>query len=94
MEMKTIREAVARGWTYPANEKKTMDTDLAEAIIIEVLKLFANEAAQLASARLQVAKAEAEEPRLGCATTRELLAEIKSRIELDGKLEYRTIDVD
>ena len=46
MEMKTIREAVARGWTYPANEKKIMDTDLAEAISIEVLKLYATEAAQ------------------------------------------------
>jgi len=32
------------------------------------------------------------EPHLGCATTKELLDEIKTRIEMDGKLDYRTID--
>ncbi len=98
MVMKEIREAVARGWTYPATEKKTMDTDLAEAISIEVLKLYATEAARLASARLasarlQVAKTETNEPGLGYASTRELLNEITTRIEIDGKLDYRTIDI-
>lgn len=34
------------------------------------------------------------EPKLGCATTEELLTEIKTRIEIDGKLGYRTIDSD
>lgn len=29
---------------------------------------------------------------LGLATTRELLEEIKVRIEIDGKLDYRTVD--
>ena len=33
-------------------------------------------------------------PHLGCATTGELLEEIKTRIEIDGKLDYRTIDSD
>lgn len=33
-------------------------------------------------------------PKLGCATTREILAELKTRIEMDGKLDYRTIDQD
>ena len=32
------------------------------------------------------------EPHLGCATTREILEELKVRIEMDGKLDYRTID--
>ena len=32
------------------------------------------------------------EPKLGCATTRSLLDEIRTRIEVDGKLDYRTID--
>lgn len=32
-------------------------------------------------------------PNLGCATTRELLNEIKTRIEMDGNLDYRTVDV-
>lgn len=32
------------------------------------------------------------EPHLGCATTRELIEEIKTRIEMDGKLGYRPID--
>ena len=31
-------------------------------------------------------------PNLGCATTRELLDEIEARIEIDGKLDYKTID--
>ena len=34
------------------------------------------------------------DPKLGCATTRELLDEIRTRIEVDGKLDYRTIDSD
>jgi hypothetical protein len=33
-------------------------------------------------------------PNLGCATTGELLEEIKARIELDGQLGYRTVDGD
>jgi len=32
------------------------------------------------------------QPWLGNATTRELIDEIKTRIEMDGKLEYRTVD--
>lgn len=31
-------------------------------------------------------------PNLGCATTRELIDEIRGRIEVSGELEYRTID--
>ncbi len=34
------------------------------------------------------------DPKLGCATTREILEELKVRIEMDGKLDYRTIDQD
>jgi len=30
-------------------------------------------------------------PNLGCATTRELLDEIRARIEIDGKLDYKTV---
>lgn len=33
-------------------------------------------------------------PKLGCATSREILEELKTRIEMDGKLDYRTIDSD
>ena len=33
-------------------------------------------------------------PHLGCATTGEILEELKTRIEMDGKLGYRTIDSD
>ena len=33
-----------------------------------------------------------QEPHLGCATTKELLDEIRARIETDGRLEYKTID--
>ncbi len=31
-------------------------------------------------------------PNLGCATTRELLDEIRARIEIDGNLDYKTIN--
>ncbi len=34
------------------------------------------------------------EPNLGLATTRELLDEIRARIEVDGRLDYRTVDGD
>jgi len=37
-------------------------------------------------------KEEVCKPNLGCATTRELLDEIEARIEIDGKLDYKTID--
>jgi hypothetical protein len=33
-------------------------------------------------------------PNLGCATTRELIDEIKVRIEIDGNLDYKTTDSD
>lgn len=33
-----------------------------------------------------------EKANLGLATTRELLAELTARIEVDGKLDYRTVD--
>ncbi len=32
------------------------------------------------------------EPNLGCATSGELLEEIKARIEREGNLDYRTVD--
>jgi hypothetical protein len=35
-----ILEAVARGWCYPENGHKVMDSDLAEAIAKEVLKVL------------------------------------------------------
>jgi hypothetical protein len=40
MEKDKIRQAVARGWCYPVNEKKEMDADLTEAISDEVASLF------------------------------------------------------
>lgn len=35
-----------------------------------------------------------DKPNLGLATTRQLLAEITARIEVDGQLDYRTVDKD
>ena len=32
------------------------------------------------------------DPHLGLATTRQLLDELRARIEVDGKLDYRTVD--
>ena len=33
-----------------------------------------------------------EKPNLGLATTRELIEEVKARIEIDGKLDYKTVN--
>ena len=46
----------------------------------------------LAEAFAEILRRERYQPALGCATTRELLDEIKARVELDGKLDYRTVD--
>ena len=59
MDFGKIRGAVARGWTYPANEKKIMDTDLAEAISIEIEKLFISEKIIQLDSALQKAKSRA-----------------------------------
>ena len=41
---------------------------------------------------LQLFKSKKEKANLGLATTRELLEEIKARIEVDGQLDYRTVN--
>ena len=33
-----------------------------------------------------------KEPRLGCATTGQLLAELRARAKIDGSIDYRTVD--
>lgn len=74
-----IAGAVARGWCSEKNSRKTMDNDLIVAIVAEVETLLKTDI----------------HPRLGCATTGELLEEIRVRIEVHGPgLEYRTIDSD
>jgi len=35
-----VKEAVAKGWRYPKTENKIIDTDLVEAISLEVDSLF------------------------------------------------------
>jgi hypothetical protein len=42
MTIEEIRRAVARGWCAPENSAKEMDSDLAEAISQEILKLFSH----------------------------------------------------
>ena len=37
-------------------------------------------------------KEQSLEPQLGCATTKQLLDELEARVDVDGKLDYRTID--
>lgn len=71
-----IMGAVARGWCHEKNCHKTMDTDLAMAISEEVEKLIRTDIC----------------PRLGCATTGQLLEELKARVEIDGSVNYGTID--
>jgi len=78
MNIKDIMGAVARGWCSRGNEDKVMDVVLAEGISREIAILFRN----------------FKEPQLGCATTGELLDEIKARVALSCELNYRTIDTD
>lgn len=40
IDISGIRGAVARGWCYPENSLKELDSDLAEAISQEVLKFL------------------------------------------------------
>ena len=77
-----ILGAVARGWCHPDNSGKTMDEALAVAIAHEIRSLY-DEVMNTVSS-----------PNLGCATTKELLEEVTARIELDGKLEYKTVGED
>lgn len=48
----------------------------------------------LCQAFADILEKELYKPNLGCATTRELLEEITARIEIDGNLDYKTIQED
>lgn len=71
-----IRGALARGYCHPNNADKVLDSDLIEAMAAELLTLLRTD----------------ECPRLGCATTRQLIDEVIARTDID--LNYRTIDAD
>ena len=78
----TVLEAVSLGWCHPNTSTREMDVDLAQAITDEVMVVLYNP--------------KYAEPRLGLATTSELLEEIRSRIETDyyaggGGLGYSTV---
>jgi len=47
---------------------------------------------ELAEAFAEILDSIWSKPWLGNATTDELLSEVRTRIELDGKLQYRTVD--
>lgn len=49
---------------------------------------------ELAAAFAEILQEVWSQPWLGNATTAELLDEIRARIEMDGKLQYRTVDCD
>lgn len=55
---KEVAGAVARGWCAPANEKKEMDSDLAYAIVAEILPLLSrtrSEAKEISDSRWYLA---------------------------------------
>jgi hypothetical protein len=54
--------------------------------------VFDSEQAKKIGNKLEDDIAALEEPNLGLATTRQLLDEIRARIEVDGQLDYRTVD--
>lgn len=82
----SIAGAVARGWTTPENSHKEMDADLALAISEEIVKEIGDDCVMVSND-----EEPHQEPCLGLATTRELLDEIRARIEVDGKLDYKTV---
>ena len=47
---------------------------------------------ELAEAFAEILDEIMDQPRLGCATTSQLIDEIQARIAIDGRLEYRTVD--
>ena len=83
MTDKTNREIeliwlIAQAWCLKENNHKEMDVEL----VCEIARIvYKNEL-------------EMREPYLGCATTRELLNEIRARIETDGNLDYKTVESD
>lgn len=76
MDRMEVIGAVARGWTHPDTEHLVMDEKLAWAIVDEIIAL------DLAD----------ETPRLGCATTAQMLEELTARAEVGGYADYRTVD--
>ena len=47
---------------------------------------------ELAEAFAEILVKEMYSPSLGCATTGEILDEFRARIEVDGKLDYKSIN--
>ena len=73
-ERQRLLGAIARGWCHTETGDREMDSVLAEAICQEVEQFILAD----------------KSPRLGCATTGLLIAELCARADLD--LNYRTID--
>ena len=73
-ERQRLLGAIARGWCHTETGDREMDSVLAEAICQEVEQFILAD----------------KSPRLGCATTGLLIAELCARADL--YLNYRTID--
>jgi len=78
MASEAALQRVGVAWTTPETEHITLNPALGVAFADIVDEIWA-----------EVAK-----PNLGCATTRELIEEITARIEIDGNLDYKTVDSD
>ena len=65
-------------WTTPETKHITMDTALGVAFADIVDGIWAEDT----------------KPNLGCATTGQLIDELRARVNLDGTADYRTIDMD
>ena len=77
-----IGEAIGEGsMCWSETPKGIFDSENASRIVEETaLKIF------------NLIKIESLQPSLGLATTRELIEEIKARIGVDGKLDYKTVE--
>ena len=69
-------QRVGIAWTTPETEHITLDSALGIAFANIVDEIWAEDI----------------KPNLGCATTGELIDEIRARVELNDTINYRTID--
>ena len=80
MDIESALQKVAQCWCDPRTSGTVMNPDLAE-VMAEML---------LAEVQTPIG------PMLGCATTREIFDELKTRIEMESGnlMEYKTIETD
>jgi hypothetical protein len=88
----TAVKYILRAGTKPSSPE-VEDLRKAYTFIGEKIRMLEEEEHPLYEATFSEGSAPpSDEPRLGLATTRQLMEELHARIEVDGRLDYRTVD--